>query len=64
MSDFGDPDACESIGGFRYVGAQYPFGQFGFCVPRECDAENLNELLKMGEGVNGGHEDRVRSLPL
>ena len=48
MSDFGDPDACESIQGFRYVRAQYPFGQFGLCVPRECDAENLNELLKMG----------------
>ena len=48
MSDFGDPDACESIGGFRYVGAFYPFGQWGLCVPRECDAENLNELLKAG----------------
>ena len=48
MSDFGDPDACESIGGFRYVVAQAPFGQFGSCVPRECDAENLNELLKAG----------------
>ena len=53
MSDFGDPDACESIGGFRYVGVQYPTGQLGFCVPRECDAENLNELLKMGKGLTG-----------
>ena len=53
MSDFGDPDACESIGGFRYVGAQYPAFQWGLCVPRECDAENLNELLKMGKGLTG-----------
>ena len=53
MSDFGDPDACESIGGFRYVGAQYPAFQWGLCVPRECDAENMNELLKMGQGLTG-----------
>jgi peptidoglycan/LPS O-acetylase OafA/YrhL len=53
MSNFGDPDACESIGGFRYVGVQYPGYQWGLCVPRECDAENLNELLKMGKGLTG-----------
>ena len=51
MSDFGDPDACESIQGFRYVAAQYPFGQFGLCVPHECDAENLNELRKTGTQI-------------
>ena len=62
MSDFGDPDACESIGGFRYVGVQYPTGQLGFCVPRECDAENLNELLKMGKGLTGA--SRRRSCPV
>ncbi len=51
MTDFGDPDACESIQGFRYVSAQYPFGQFGLCVPHECDAENLNELRKTGTQI-------------
>ena len=45
-SDFGDPDACESIGGFRYVGVKYQFGQFGLCLPRECDADTLNVLRK------------------
>ena len=44
MSDFGDPDACEAIGGYRFFGVQYAFGQMGLCLPRVCDVEDLNDF--------------------